>query len=102
MVYSKNYNEFELTKERILGKLKEALTMAVENKASRFFLYYTGHGDPDTGGWKTYSKEISLEVTVNLVTIQEILDVVKETRFCPFGSIIHVQNDYAHSIRFDS
>ena len=104
MVYSKIYNKVTLTKTNLLGKLREALTMAVANKASRFFLYYTGHGDSETGGWKTFLKELSLEFTANTISIEEILDVVKETKFsghmeitsdsCFSGLLCHAAREY--------
>ena len=48
--------------------------IAKEEKADRVIIYYSGHGDVDTGGWITYGGSIG----INSVRLQmhEVLNIV--------------------------
>ena len=38
-------------------------------------LYYSGHGDEDTGAWITTIEEATVDLDDSLVKIEEILDI---------------------------
>ena len=56
------------------------LKRAKKEKANRVIIYYSGHGDEDTGGWVTY-KPTNLGMSGVRVTMTEILNIVKDSKF---------------------
>ena len=46
-----------------------------------FILYYSGHGDKETGGWKTSLDYPSLEIEESLITMDEIFELIAGAEF---------------------
>ena len=62
-----------VSKQVLKNILRKNLLKAIDDKVDRVFIYYSGHGDLDTGGWVTYKPSISLSGV--RITIEEILDI---------------------------
>ena len=41
-------------------------------------MFYSGHGDEDTGGWITKLSGVTINISESYVTIYEILDCINE------------------------
>jgi len=51
-----------VNKKEFLKKLEGELAKAVEQQATCFLLYYSGHGDKDTGAWIVQPAEVTLNI----------------------------------------
>ena len=60
--------------------MKKNLAEAKEKKYDRVLVYYSGHGDRETGGWVTYNGDTtSLKGT--RIEMKEILELVNESKY---------------------
>lgn len=55
--------------------------MAIDQNADTFMINYTGHGDPNTGGWVVNMLEESQDALSGTVTIDDVLDIFTKSDF---------------------
>ena len=60
--------------------LKKNFERAKDFNIARVLLFYSGHGDPKTGNWVTYSGE-GLDEKYYRLSITEILDLIVKTGY---------------------
>jgi hypothetical protein len=72
------YLKPSITKDTLLNQVRKGIHQAKEEEADSFLLYYSGHGDEETGGWICHLDEVSFDINDGRVNIEEILDMFKE------------------------
>lgn len=97
----------------MLKIIKNALSEAHKYKASKFILYYVGHGHETQGGWVTYLPEgkgnAIVDVDKQVVNIIEILEILNLSDYgndfeltsesCYSGEICHQAKDWIEEKR---
>ena len=69
----------EVTKPALLHKVDEAVKLAMKEGADSFLLYYSGHGDLNTGGWICSLGDVPcVDIEDSYVTIEEVLDIFQQ------------------------
>ena len=84
----------EVTKPHLLHKVDEAVKLAMKEGADVFMLYYSGHGDLDTGGWICSLEEMCIDIEDAYVTIEEVLDIFQRHKF---DGMLEVTSDSCYS-----
>ena len=73
--------------------LRKIFKKAIDEQVDRVIIYYSGHGDRDTGGWITYKGDISMNGI--RVTIKEVLDIAFIE--CKYSNQIEITTDACFS-----
>ena len=61
-------------KKQMLHKINDAVKRAVSEGADSFLLYYSGHGDLNTGGWIcSLGDKPCIDIEDSYVTVEEVL-----------------------------
>jgi hypothetical protein len=55
--------------------------MAMYQNADTFMINYTGHGDPETGGWAVSLLEESHDAIMGTILMDDILDIITKSEF---------------------
>jgi hypothetical protein len=59
----------------LIHNIKKNFEQAKKDDADRVLIYYSGHGDKDTGGWVTYN-DGGININNTRLTMFEILDII--------------------------
>ena len=44
-------------------------------------MFYSGHGDPDKGGWLTHQNELTMDFSESLIVFEELWDIILQSEF---------------------
>ena len=65
----------------MLDCLRKGFDDAVKNNVTDYMIYYTGHGDVNTGEWLVFLDKPSIDSTDEKISIEEIFQIMYESRF---------------------
>ena len=85
----------------MINHLKKGFKEAVDKGVTDYMIYYSGHGEKETGEWIVYLDEPSLKVEDERITIEEIFDIAYESRFDGFLQITS-DSCYAGKLAFSA
>ena len=65
----------------MLNCLRKGFDDAVKNKVTDYMIYYSGHGDSQTGEWLVYLEKPCINFEDERISIQEIFQIMYESKY---------------------